>query len=497
MRKRKRNIDKPLCNCGIFGAFNDKHAASATYLGLHALQHRGQEAAGIVSVMWDDKKNKYSFRMKKDFGLVTEVFRDETILTEFLKGNSAIGHNRYSTKGSSKRSQNIQPFLVHYYKGDISIAHNGNLTNSRFLRNKLEKEGTLFFFFSDSEIFLHFIAISNKSDLIVQILDSINQVKGAYSLVFLTDSQLIAARDPHGVRPLVIGKLNNSYYIASETCAFDMICAQYVREVEPGEVVVIDNDTVETGEIKSFRLEEQVDKYHYCIFEYIYFSRPDSFIFGESVDKIRRKLGKNLAIEKPVCPSEDERIVVMSVPDSSNTAALGYSDQSKKLGINSKFEIGLIRNHYVGRTFIQPEQNGRENAVRRKFNIVRGVIKDRKIVIVDDSIVRGTTSKKLLQLVKEAEPKEMHFRVSSPPVTSPCYYGMDFPDINELIAVKLGTDIEKIREYLEIDSLEYLSEKKLLASVPSGEKIGYCTACFTGKYPIPYDVETEEEGEEE
>jgi amidophosphoribosyltransferase len=496
MKNGKREIDKPLCNCGIFGAFNDKHAATSTCLGLHALQHRGQEATGIVSVVWDDKKNKHVFKIKKDFGLVTEVFRDEIILTEFLKGDSAIGHNRYSTKGSSKSSQNIQPFLVHYHKGDIAIAHNGNLTNSRFLRNKLEKEGTIFQTTSDTEIFLHLIAKSKKSNLIDQIIDSINQVKGAYSLVFLTDSQLIATRDPYGVRPLAIGKLGNSYYMASETCAFDMICAEYIRDVEPGEVVVIDEDTVKTNKIKSFRLEEKVDKYHHCIFEYIYFSRPDSFIFGESVDRIRRKLGKNLAEEKPVYTRKGEKISVMSVPDSSNTAALGYADQSKKLGIDSKLEIGLIRNHYVGRTFIQPEQTGREDAVRRKFNVVRGVIKDKKIVIVDDSIVRGTTSKKLLRLIKEAEPKEIHFRISSPPVTSPCYYGMDFPDTKELIAVKLGNDIEKIREYIEVDSLEYISEEKLLASVPSGGKIGYCTACFTGKYPIPYDIEVED-GEKE
>jgi amidophosphoribosyltransferase len=290
--------------------------------------------------------------------------------------------------------------------------------------------------------------------------------------------------------------MGNSYYVASETCALDMICAEYVRDVEPGEVIVIDNDTVKTNEIKSFRLEEQVDKYHYCIFEYIYFSRPDSYIFGESVDKIRRKLGKSLAEEKPVYPDKSEKISIMSVPDSSNTAALGYWQQSKKHGIDSKIEIGLIRNHYVGRTFIQPEQGGRENAVRRKFNVVRGVVKDKKIVIVDDSIVRGTTCKKLLQLIREAGPKEIHFRVSSPPVTSPCYYGMDFPDTKELIAVKLGNDIEKIREYIDVDSLEYLSEKTLLASVPSGGKIGYCTACFTGKYPIPYNNEMET-GEED
>lgn len=494
MKRRKQKIDKPLCNCGIFGAFNDKNAAVSAYLGLHALQHRGQESAGIVSVMWDDEKKRYKFKIKKDFGLVTEVFRDETILTGFLKGNSAIGHNRYSTKGSAKSAQNIQPFLVHYHKGNIAIAHNGNLTNSKFLRDKLEKEGTIFQTTSDSEIFLHLIAKSKKSNLVDQIMDSINQVKGAYSLLFLTDNQLIAARDPHGVRPLVIGKLKDSYYAASETCALDMICAEYIREVEPGEVVVIDDTTVQTGEIKTFKIEEQVDKYHHCIFEYIYFSRPDSFIFGESVDRIRRKLGKNLAEEKPVYPDEGSKIVVMSVPDSSNTAALGYSDQSKKLGITSKLEIGLIRNHYVGRTFIQPEQNGRENAVRRKFNVVRGVIKDNQIVIVDDSIVRGTTSKKLIQLIREAKPKEIHFRVSSPPVTSPCYYGMDFPDKNELIAVKLGNDVEKIREYLEVDSLEYISEEKLLASVPSGGKTGYCTACFTGKYPIVYDDGIKKEG---
>jgi amidophosphoribosyltransferase len=487
MKKRKNKIDKPLCNCGIFGVFNDEHASATTYLGLHALQHRGQEAAGIVSVEWDEAKKKYRFHIKKDFGLVTEVFRDETIFTSLLTGTSAIGHNRYSTKGSSKRTQNIQPFSVHYHKGNIALAHNGNLTNHRTLRDRLEKEGTIFQTTTDSEIFLHLIAKSKKEDLISQILDSLNQVKGAYSLVIMTDSKLIGVRDPHGVRPLTIGKVDNSYYLASETCALDIIGAENIRDVEPGEIVVIDDNTVKTGEIKSYKLAEQVEKYHHCIFEYIYFSRPDSFIFGESVDKVRRKLGKSLAEERPVYPDEGEKVIVMSVPDSSNTAALGYADRSKKMEINTKLEIGLIRNHYVGRTFIQPEKTGREMAVRRKFNVVRGVIKDRKVVIIDDSIVRGTTSKKLIQLIREAGPKEIHFRVSSPPIISPCYYGMDFPSKEELIANKCGNDVEKIREYLGVDSLEYLSEEKLLESVPKGVKTGYCTACFSGKYPIPFD----------
>jgi len=485
--KRKKRIDKPLCNCGIFGAFNDSSAASTTYLGLHALQHRGQEAAGIVSVEWDVDKKKYQFHIKKDFGLVTEVFRDESIFLNILKGDSAIGHNRYSTKGSSKRTQNIQPFFVHYHKGNLALAHNGNLTNTKTLRDRLEKEGTIFQTTTDSEIILHLIAKSKKEDLISQVIDALNQVKGAYSLVMLTEGKLLGIRDPHGVRPLALAKLDNSYYIASETCAFDIIGAEYIRDIEPGEIVVIDEETVKTGKIKSYKLEEKVDQYHHCIFEYIYFSRPDSFIFGESVDKVRRKLGKSLAEERPVYHVDDEKIMVMSVPDSSNTAAIGYADRSKKMGINTKLEIGLIRNHYVGRTFINPEKNGREMAVRRKFNIVRGVIKDRKVVVIDDSIVRGTTSKKLLKLIKEAGPKEIHFRVSSPPIISPCYYGMDFPSKDELIAVKCDKNVEKIREYLDVDSLEYLSVEKLLESVPKGGKIGYCTACFTGKYPIPFD----------
>jgi amidophosphoribosyltransferase len=489
---KKNKIDKPKCACGVFGIYGHKEASFLTYLGLHALQHRGQESAGIVSI---DRENSSGsqFYIYKEHGLVTDVFKNDEILSSTLKGSYAVGHNRYSTRGSSTKRYNIQPYLVHYHKGNIASAHNGNLTNAEVLREKLEKEGTIFQTTTDSEIVLHLIAKSKEEELVAKILEAVNIIKGAYSFVFLTEKKLIGVRDPNGFKPLAIGTFEGSYIFASETCALDIIGAKYVRDVEPGEVVVIDDDVIQTGELKSYRLNDKVEKYHHCIFEYIYFARPDSFIFGDSVDKVRRKLGKALAQEHPVYPDEGEKVIVISVPDSSNTATIGYADMSKKMGINTKLEIGLIRNHYVGRTFINPKQNGRETAVRQKFNVVRGVLKDRKVVIIDDSIVRGTTSKKLISLIREAGPKEIHFRVSSPPIISPCFYGMDFPSKKELIAVKCGENIDKIKEYLGVDSLEYLSKEKLLESVPYGEKTGYCTACFSGVYPVPVDMKSEKE----
>jgi amidophosphoribosyltransferase len=322
-------------------------------------------------------------------------------------------------------------------------------------------------------------------------LDALRRVRGAYSLVILTDNSVIAARDPDGFRPLALGKKDNAYVVGSETCAFDIIGAEYLRDVEPGELVVIDYETLNEGTMKSYRVIEAKGRCHHCIFEYIYFSRPDSRIFGENVDKVRRKLGKSLAEEHPVPPgSEEDKVIVISVPDSSNTATIGFVTQSNKLGYKAKFEIGLIRNHYVGRTFIQPEQNGREIAVRTKYNTVKGVLKDKTVVLVDDSIVRGTTSKILIKLLKEAKPKEIHVRISSPPIKHPCQYGMDFPSREELIANRCDGDIEKIRQELDVDSLEYLSIEKLLESVPMGGSKGYCTACFSGNYPVEIEVGT-------
>ncbi len=481
-------IDKPRCFCGVFGIFGHPQASTLTYFGLHALQHRGQEAAGIVSLELEELHKAKRFNMHRGNGLVTDVFKNEKILTEVLKGTSAIGHNRYSTTGSSQKPANIQPFMVHYRDGNLALAHNGNLTNTRAIRARLEDEGTIFQTTTDSEVVLHLIAKSRKDTQIEQIQDALNDVEGAFSLVILTDTSLVAARDAYGFRPLALGRKNNSYVVASETCAFDIIGAEYIRDIAPGEILVIDGETLETGAFRSYWLEHQVPKYAHCIFEFIYFSRPDSKIFGENVDKVRRRLGKRLAEEHPVIGEDGEHVYVISVPDSSNTATVGYVSQSNKLGYPAKYEIGLIRNHYVGRTFIQPEQNGREMAVRTKYNTVKGVLKGRKVVIVDDSIVRGTTSKQLVKLVREAEPAEVHFRVTSPPIKNPCYYGMDFPSREELIAVRCSGDVGRIQQELGADTLMYLSIEKMLESVPAGERKGYCTACFSGTYPVPVEI---------
>jgi amidophosphoribosyltransferase len=482
--------DKPKPNCGVFGVFGSPFASTLTYYGLHALQHRGQEGAGIVSLEYDSTRGRSHFNIHRGLGLIADVFRDEAILTEHLKGIAAIGHNRYSTAGASNNPLNVQPFVVNYRDGNLAIAHNGNLTNFRALRNQLKEDGTIFQTTSDSEIILHLIARSREREQIRQILDALNTVRGAFSLVLLTDDKLIAARDPYGFRPLALGEKDGAYVVASETCAFDIIGATYIRDVNPGEVLVIDEEALRTRKPRTFQLAEKVPSPRYCIFEYIYFSRPDSKIFGENVDKIRRRIGKALAEEHPVEKAPDEKhLIVMSVPDSSNTATLGYVTRSVDQGINARFEIGLIRSHYVGRTFIQPDQDIRETQVKTKFNTVKGVLKGRRVVVVDDSIVRGTTSKLLVKLLRKAEPSEIHFRISSPPIRFPCHYGMDFPSREELIAVRKSGDVEGIREELGADSLKYLSLEKLLEVVPHGNGEGYCTACFSGEYPVPVDEE--------
>lgn len=476
----------------MFGVFGHPEASVLCYYGLFALQHRGQEAAGIIAREWLPERKRWRFNIQKGVGLVSDVFKDGEILRESLKGNAAIGHNRYSTTGSSDNNLNIQPFVVNYKAGNLALGHNGNLTNYRTLRHLLQQEGTIFQSTSDSEIILHLTARSKQQEQILQIKEALDTVDGAYSLVMLTDQSLIAARDPHGFRPLALGKIEGAYVVASETCAFDIIGAEYIRDVVPGEIVVIDDDVLKTGMIKSYWVSKRSAQPHHCIFEYIYFSRPDSKIFGDNVDKVRRKLGKLLADEAPVMSeSSSDKVVVINVPDSSNTATLGYVTQSNKQGINVKLELGLIRNHYVGRTFIQPQQNHRELKVKTKFNTVKGVLKGRKVVIVDDSIVRGTTSKQLVKLIREAEPKEVHFRVSCPPIKFPCYYGMDFPSRQELIANRLNGNIEAIRQELGVDSLAYLPMEKLLASAPTDNGKHYCTACFDGKYPVPIDREAD------
>jgi amidophosphoribosyltransferase len=491
MSKININNDKPRCACGIFGIFDHPQASLMTYYGLHALQHRGQEASGIVACEFDDGKKKHHFHAIKGLGLVTDVFRDYQTVQDQLKGSSSIGHNRYSTAGSTNNRANIQPFTVNYRNGNLAVAHNGNLTNFRTLRTELQNEGTIFQTTSDSEIILHLAARSKEKNQIDQIKEALEKVEGAFSLVILTDTALIAARDPYGFRPLALGMKDDRYVVASETCAFDMINATYLRDIEPGEILVIDEDATKSKSPKSCKLPQKA-QYHHCIFEYIYFSRPDSQIFGESVDKVRRKLGKALAQEAPVPGNGDGKpAIVISVPDSSNTATLGYVSECNKLGYRTKLEIGLIRNHYVGRTFIQPEQGQREMKVKTKYNTVKGVLKGRVVVVIDDSIVRGTTSKQLVKLLKEAEPKEIHFRITSPPIVNPCYWGMDFPSKKELIAVQCKEDVEKIRQELGVDSIHYLSMEKMLEAVPSTEQRHYCTACFGGKFPTIVEVATQ------
>ncbi|MFC2103129.1 amidophosphoribosyltransferase, partial [Bacteroidota bacterium] len=457
-----------------------------TYYGLHALQHRGQEACGIVTQQTNEQ-GRPVFNIYKGVGLVSEVFEDAKILSDELIGNSAIGHNRYSTTGSSNSRKNIQPFIVNYRKGNLAIAHNGNLTNSKELREELVNEGAIFQTTSDSEVILHLIARSRLDDQIDQIKEAIGRVEGAFSLVILTDDKLIAARDSYGFKPLSIGKLKESYIIASETCAFDLLLADFVREVQPGEIISIDKNTKSDDDIKSFFIKDDLPQRKNCVFEYIYFSRPDSFIYGHNVDKMRRRLGKALARNHPVHNEDDKKVIVISVPDSSNTTAIGYFTELEKLGVDCRLEIGLIRSHYVGRTFIQPGQGNREMGVRIKFNTVKGVLEGRTVVIVDDSIVRGTTSKQLVKLIREANPKSIHLRISSPPITNPCYYGMDFPSKEELFAHRYQSDIEEMQKYLGAESLHYLTIEEMLGAVSEAGADNFCHACFSGEYPTLVD----------
>ncbi len=485
--------DKPKCHCGIFGIFGTDDAAINTYYGLHALQHRGQEASGIVTRDYNEN-NKAKFNIYKGEGLVSEVFADSKVFKNVLVGSSAIGHNRYSTTGSSESLNNIQPFVVHYRMGNIAVAHNGNLTNAKQLREELVNEGAIFQTTSDTEVILHLIARSRLNDQIEQIKEALAKLEGAFSLTILTDNKLIAARDAFGFRPLSIGKVNGSFVVASETCAFDIIAAKFIREVEPGEIVVIDEDVKEVDQIKSIKLKDDtLHNQRHCIFEYIYFSRPDSFIFGHNVDKMRRRLGKILAKKYPVKDKDGQKVIVISVPDSSNTTALGYQAQLEKQGIISKLEIGLIRSHYIGRTFIQPGQEKRKIGVRIKFNIVKGVLEGRTIVIVDDSIVRGTTSKQLVNLIKEAKPKAIHVRISSAPIMHPCFYGMDFPSKDELIANQMNGDVKEIERYLGVDSLEYLTIDEMLEAISEANSSNFCTACFSGNYPTEVDASFKKE----
>ena len=453
--------DHPHEECGVFGIFGDPEAAEKTYLGLYALQHRGQESAGIASTTGND------ITLRKGLGLVWSVFSDPRSMPP-LKGSSAIGHNRYSTRGSTVIA-NAQPLSIACKAGKIALAHNGTITNARELRSELEREGAIFQTTSDSELLLHLIARSKETTFLDMVKDGLRQIVGSYCFLLLTPDALIAARDPHGFRPLSLGRSDGAHVVASETCAFDIIAADYVRTVEPGEILLIN-----AGGIESHRMKP-AEKPSYCIFEHIYFSRPDSLIFGEKVDKVRRRLGKQLARESPA-----EADIVISVPDSGNTAALGYARES---GI--KYEIGLIRNHYVGRTFIAPHQDRRKLDVRVKLNPVSGVIEGRRVVLVDDSIVRGTTMRQIVRLLRSRGAREVHVRVSSPPICFPCFYGIDISSKGELIACSKG--IEEIARSMGADSLAYLSIEAMLRTVDDGSS--YCTACFSGRYPTPVPVD--------
>ncbi len=453
--------------CGVFGIHGHPEAANMTYLGLYALQHRGQESAGIAS------SDGEMITFHKEMGLVADIFSEE-ILTR-LPGTMAIGHVRYSTTGSSEL-KNAQPVVVDFESGSIAVAHNGNLVNAHEIKRELEVSGSIFQSTMDTEVIVHLIARSRKDRIEDRIVDALGQVRGAYSLLFLARDKLIGIRDPHGIRPLVLGKLKGEggHVICSESCALDLIEAEYLREVEPGEMVVVDRRGV-----RSYKPFPPATA-RFCIFEYIYFARPDSIMGGRSNYEIRKELGRQLARE---CPAQAD--IVIPVPDSGVPAALGFSEAA---GI--PFEMGLIRNHYVGRTFIEPQQSIRHFGVKIKLNAVRGVVEGKRVVVVDDSIVRGTTGRKIIKMIRAAGAREIHVRISSPPTCYPCFYGIDTPLRRDLIAAT--HTLEEINKYLTSDTLGYLSMRGLHACVPNG-KATYCDACFSGNYPVPLEVEETEE----
>ncbi len=447
--------------CAVFGIWNDSEAAQMTYLGLYAQQHRGQEAAGIVSC---DAAGTHTAH--KGMGLVGDVFSDGDL--QRLKGRSALGHTRYSTTGESDLT-NVQPLTAQLFNGPVAIAHNGNIVNSHILRRQLSQQGSIFQGTTDTECLLHLIAKSASNDLIECLKQTLPQLQGAYSLLLLSHDRLVAARDPLGFRPLVIGQRpleegSHSWVFASETCALDLIGAHFVREVEPGEMVWLD----ESG-LHSDRFAPQ-GKMAQCVFEHVYFARPDSKVFGLSVYESRKKMGEILAEESPV-----DADMVVPVPDSGVPAAIGYASKS---GID--FELGIIRNHYIGRTFIQPSQSIRNFGVRIKLNPQTEVLKGKRVVVIDDSLVRGTTSQKIIRLVRQAGAREVHFRIASPPTIGSCFYGVDTPKKSQLIAAHQG--VEEVRRFIGADSLSYLSIHGMMRAV-SGTNRGFCAACFDGSYP--------------
>jgi amidophosphoribosyltransferase len=448
-------LDKFRDECGVFGIYGHPDAARLTYLGLYALQHRGQESCGIVS------SDGSELRSERAMGHVADAF-DKPLLDR-LAGASAIGHVRYSTAGDVSIRE-AQPFLVTCQHGQIAVCHNGNLPFAREERRKLEKEGAIFSATSDTEVILHGVARSRAPSVREAIAEVLRQTEGAFSMLFLTPKELVAIRDPRGFRPLALGRLGDAWVVASETCALDLIDAQYVRDVEPGEMIVIDED----GLRSSHPLAPQ--KHSMCLFEHVYFARPDSLIYGQPVNESRHRMGQQLAIEQPA-----DADIVVPVPDSGTVAAIGYSAQS---GIS--FRFGLVRNHYVGRTFIEPRQSIRSFGVRIKLNPVRGLIEDKRVVLIDDSIVRGTTSKKIVRMVREAGAKEIHLRISCPPTISPCYYGIDTPNKADLIAAQMS--VEEIRKFIEADSLGYLSLEGMIEATGIRADSA-CVACWNEKYP--------------
>ncbi len=445
--------------CGVFGVYNHNESPQLIYYGLHALQHRGQESAGICT------SNHHSFTHHRGMGLVTEVFSNKEI--NDLRGNMGIGQVRYSTTGESSL-QNAQPLIFKYRGGEISIATNGNLVNAAQIRNQLEKQGSIFQTTSDTEVIAHLIARSMYDNIEDAVREALGVIKGAYALLIMTNDTLIAALDPNGLRPLALGILDNAYVISSETCAFDTVGAAYIRDIEPGELLVLDQEGIKTQRF-SVQTRRAI-----CSFEYIYFARPDSDIDGINVHLSRKRLGKKLAEEHPV-----EADVVTGVPDSSISAAIGYAEAS---GI--PYELGLIKNRYIGRTFIQPSQELREKGVKMKLSAVRKVVEGKRVVMIDDSIVRGTTSRRIVKMLREAGATEVHVRISSPPVKNPCYYGIDTSTREELIAA--DKSIEEMREYIQADSLSFLSTEGMIEAI--GRKSnevnrGHCLACFNSEYP--------------
>jgi amidophosphoribosyltransferase len=455
--------DKLHEECGVFGIFGHPESAAMTALGLHALQHRGQEAAGIVSYDGED------FYVHKAMGLVDATFSKEKVIAK-LKGHAAIGHNRYSTTGEASL-RNVQPIYADLALGGFAVAHNGNLTNAAAIREDLVSKGSLFQSTSDTEVIVHLMAVSTKAGAVEKLTEAVNEIIGAYSLVAVTENMLIGVRDPFGIRPLCLGKLGGAYILASETCALDIIGADFVRDIKPGEMVVIDEKGLRS--LSPFKKTQS----RFCIFEYVYFARPDSVVEGHSVYEMRKNIGAVLAKEAPVTQAD----VIVPVPDSGVPSAIGYSQAS---GV--PFELGIIRNHYVGRTFIEPTAQIRHLGVKLKHNANRQYLKDKVVVLVDDSIVRGTTSKKIVEMVRAAGAKEVHMRISSPPTAHSCFYGIDTPSQEELMAHT--HTVEQIAAYIGVDSLSYISVDGLYRAMGeplrNQNKPQYCDACFTGDYPV-------------